>query len=91
MDLQASSWLGRAVLLVRSGVQCWQAVSVRCGKPYAEVYMMGIGPGEGRWEAGSLRRKGLQDKARTGVVPIRALIACANRAFSASTGRVPLS
>jgi hypothetical protein len=24
MDLRASSWLGRAVLLVRYGVQCWK-------------------------------------------------------------------
>jgi hypothetical protein len=42
MDLQASSWLGRAVLLVpfRRAVQ---AVAVSCRKPYAAVYMMGIG------------------------------------------------
>ncbi len=44
MDLQASSWLGRAVLLVS---QCTllrvQAVPVAVGKPYAAVYMMRFG------------------------------------------------
>jgi hypothetical protein len=65
MDLQASSWLGRAVLLVRSGVQ---AIPMSFGKPYAEVYMMEIGRAEQeRFAAGMSGMRGLGIEARTGM------------------------
>ena len=72
MDLQANSCVGRAVLLVRSGVQCCRRVTVSFGKPYAEVYMMQIGRTEREGSvAGMLEMGDLGTGARTGCMPVR--------------------